>query len=45
MRNGAHASDSVENSTRERRIIGLMETERDTCDVADIIRNYLAEQG
>ncbi|MBL7134232.1 MAG: nucleoside-diphosphate kinase [Phycisphaerae bacterium] len=45
MRNGAHASDSVENTIRERRIIGLVETERDTCDVADIIRNYLAEQG
>lgn len=45
MRNGAHASDSVENTTRERRIIDLMETERDTCDVADIIRYYLAEQG
>ncbi len=45
MRNGAHASDSAENSLRERQIIGLMETERDTCDVAEIIRNYLAEQG
>ena len=45
MRNGAHASDSVENAARERRIIGLMETDRDTCDVAEIIQDYLSGQG
>ena len=42
MRNGAHASDSPENATREREIIGLAETETDTCDVAQIIGEYLA---
>jgi len=44
MRNGAHASDSPENSLRERRIVGLAESETDTCDVAEIINEYLAEQ-
>ena len=42
MRNGAHASDSPENALRERRIVGLAETETDSCDVADAIHEYLA---
>ena len=42
MRNGAHASDSVENALRERKIIGLTETEKDSCGVQEIIREYLA---
>ncbi len=41
MRNGAHASDSPESAERERRIIGLNRTETETCDVAEIIRDYL----
>ncbi len=43
MRNGAHASDSPENSERERRIIGLWE-ETDTPDFAKVIDNYLEGQ-
>jgi len=42
MRNGAHASDSPENALREREIVGLAETETDTCDVGEIIGEYLA---
>ncbi len=42
MRNGAHASDSPENAIRERKIVGLCESEKDTCDVAEIIKDYLA---
>ena len=41
MRNGAHASDSPDSALRERRIVGLVDTERETCDVAEIIRDYL----
>ncbi len=41
MRNGAHASDSPENALRERRIVGLAETETDTCDLLEIISDYL----
>ena len=41
MRNGAHASDSVENALRERKIIGLYETEKDTCDMIEAIRQNL----
>ena len=44
MRNGAHASDSPENAARERRIVGLSATETDTCDVAEIINEYLASR-
>ncbi len=44
MRNGAHASDSVENAMRERKIVGLAETEKKTCDVTEIINKYLANQ-
>jgi len=44
MRNGAHASDSPENALRERRIIGLSETETDTCDIAEMIHTYLGER-
>jgi len=42
MRNGAHASDSPDSALRERRIVGLAETEADTCDVQQIIEAYLA---
>jgi len=41
MRNGAHASDSPENALRERKIVGLEKTETDTCDVRQIINEYL----
>ncbi|MCY2931203.1 MAG: hypothetical protein NTV86_17285 [Planctomycetota bacterium] len=41
MRNGAHASDSAENALRERKIVGLAATETGTCDVAQIINDYL----
>jgi len=41
MRNGAHASDGLENALRERKIVGLAETEKDTCDVQKIINEYL----
>ena len=42
MRNGAHASDSVDNAWRERQIVGLTETETDVCDIQQIIAEYLA---
>jgi nucleoside diphosphate kinase len=42
MRNGAHASDSPENAMRERHIVSLVETETDTCDVKELIEEYLA---
>ena len=42
MRNGAHASDSPKNSARERNIVGLAETPEDTCDVSEIINEYLS---
>ena len=42
MRNGAHASDSEENALRERQIVGLAEPEQDTCDIKQIIDDYLA---
>ena len=41
MRNGAHASDSPPSALRERQIVGMSETEKDTCDVREIIRKYL----
>ena len=41
MRNGAHASDSPENAVRERKIIGLYETEKGTCDMIEAIRQNL----
>jgi len=44
MRNGAHASDSPENALRERKIVALAETERKTCDVQQIIHDYLQAQ-
>ena len=44
MRNGAHASDSPDNALRERAIVGLAESEADTCDVAQIIQDYLASR-
>ena len=45
MRNGAHASDSAENAIRERHIVGLLEPEKDTCDMKEIIGDYLCRQG
>jgi nucleoside diphosphate kinase len=44
MRNGAHASDSPENALRERRIIGLLDAEKDTCDVQQVIQEYMARK-
>ncbi len=44
MRNGAHASDSVAMTEREREIVGLVRTETDTCDVTQIIGDYLRSQ-
>jgi nucleoside diphosphate kinase len=44
MRNGAHASDSPENALRERKIVGLVETEPTTCDVMEIVGAYLGSQ-
>ena len=41
MRNGAHASDSPENALRERRIVGLAKTDKDTCDLCQLISQYL----
>jgi nucleoside diphosphate kinase len=41
MRNGAHASDSPESALRERKIVGLLENEKNTCDAVEIIRSYL----
>jgi len=38
MSNAAHASDSVENALRERKIIGLTGTEDESCDVLGIVR-------
>ena len=42
MRNGAHASDSVENAARERRIIGLAGGEPSA--EAEMIREYLGKK-
>jgi len=44
MRNGAHASDSPDNAIRERKIVGLMDTETsaDQCDVVRLINESLA---
>lgn len=42
MRNGAHASDSAENAMRERKIVGLVETERDSCDLSEIIEAHIS---
>jgi len=40
MKNGAHASDSVENAERERRIVGLWE-EGDRCEFKEKIDGFL----
>ncbi len=42
MRNGAHASDSPDSATRERKIVGLAENDPKTCDVTQIINQYFA---
>ncbi len=44
MRNGAHASDSVENALGEREIIGLTEGQGADCDVRQIINDYLSQK-
>jgi len=41
MRNGAHASDSVENARRERKILGLVKRQEADCDVRQTINDYL----
>ena len=41
MKNAAHASDSVANALRERRIVGLLDD--DECQVSAIINHYLAK--
>ena len=43
MRNGAHASDSVASSERERKIIGMWEATRPS-DITRVIRAYLEGQ-
>jgi hypothetical protein len=46
MRNGAHASDSVDNAMRERNIVGLAPgIETEPCDVQKIIYPYLENLG
>jgi nucleoside diphosphate kinase len=46
MRNGAHASDSVDNAMRERHIVGLAPgIETEPCDVQKIIYPYLENLG
>jgi len=42
MRNGAHASDSLESAERERKILGLDKEMSDTCQVKQMIQDYLA---
>ncbi|MCL2700358.1 MAG: nucleoside-diphosphate kinase [Phycisphaerae bacterium] len=37
MRNGAHASDSPENAIRERKIVGLYETESEGCEFQELL--------
>jgi hypothetical protein len=41
MRNGAHASDSPPSALRERRIVGLLEPDKDTCDVIEIVNEFI----
>ena len=41
MKNGAHASDSVESAERERKIVGLWQ-ESDSCEFRDMLEKYLA---
>ncbi len=42
LRNAVHASDSIENAERERKIIGLWK-EGKTCDIKEIIERYIKE--
>lgn len=42
MRNGAHASDSLENAMRERKILGLDKGGADSCQAKQMIEDYLA---
>lgn len=43
MKNAAHASDSVENAERERKIIGLRDN-KGTCELKELIGNYLQKK-
>jgi len=43
MRNGAHASDSEENALRERGIVHLRDRETASCDISQIIGEYLEQ--
>lgn len=42
MRNAAHASDSLENAERERKIVGLWDREDTRCEERELIEAYLA---
>jgi hypothetical protein len=42
LRNAVHASDSIKNAERERKIIGLWKDGK-TCDVKEIIERYIKE--
>ncbi len=42
MRNGAHASDSQESALREMGIVGMRESEKETCDITELVEDYLA---
>ncbi|MEE9259803.1 MAG: nucleoside-diphosphate kinase [Candidatus Scalindua sediminis] len=42
LRNAVHASDSIENAERERKITGLWK-DGESCDVKEIIENYIKE--
>ncbi len=42
MKNGAHASDSVQSAERERRILGLLQPQKE-CTFQKVIEAYLAE--
>lgn len=44
MRNGAHASDNVENARRERKILGLVKRQEADCDVRQTINDYLSQK-
>ena len=43
MKNAAHASDSVESATRERRIIGMLD--KDESDIPDLVSDYFCAVG
>jgi nucleoside diphosphate kinase len=43
MKNAAHASDSIENAERERKIIGLWDN-KGICELKELIENYLKKE-